>query len=231
MLSTNPVQAERLRISPDDLRLRVAVSEVLEPSLRFQLKDLARTVPLPVKNGLVQTQELLDGQFPTQQWSAKRGTLIRYYFLVARMDSSQKFSDEFLRRDTVMKEGKKLADDYINHLNELIARAPYNRDDKISVSKPQSFPMREARTTEDGGMLLLHQFPKAQLSLGRENLRELRKLAESDRKLIRERIQALAKAERNFLDEISMVGQALIEMRPEVRKWVKAPGEGLPFSP
>ncbi len=229
-LLCNPSVAERLRISPDDLRLRVAVSEELPPSVRRELKDLAKSSPLPLKDGLLQTEALLKAEFESKLWNEKRRTLSRYYFLVARLEHSQKFSDEFLRRETVLRQGRHLADDYINELNRLIGRAVYTNEPSIELPLIQKFPMHKAERSDESGLLLLHQFPNPNLAQGRKNLQAMRLQAESDRKKIRQRIKDVTIAERNFLDEVSVIGQALIKMRPQIRRWVSPPGEGLPFS-
>ena len=223
-------QAERLRISPDDLRLRVAVSEELAASLRRELKDMARSTPLPVEGGLLQTERLLAEKFASREWSEEKLTLIRYYFLVARLDQSQEFSDEFLRRESLIREGSTFLREYIEHLNRLIARAVYTEAEEISVPAIQSFPLSFAEKTPEGGLRILHEYPPLELRLGRNNLRKLREMASSELEILSERLQVVRQAEKTFLAEVSLLGNELIRMRPQIRPLVTVPGEGLPFS-
>ena len=204
-----PVAADRLRISPDDLRLRVAVSEELPASLRREIRDLARVTPLPVDDGLIQTERLIEEAFAGRGWKTKRSTLVRYYFLVARLEQSQKFSDEFLRRRGLMQKGVTLLDEYIDTLNRQIARAVYTDAAPVSPEVVGSFPLEEVEKTDSGELLILHRFPPPDIGLGRENLRVLRE---------------------RFLAEVSILGKELLAMREQVRGWVGIPGEGLPFS-
>ena len=225
-----PVAADRLRISPDDLRLRVAVSEELPASLRREITDLARVTPLPVDDGLIQTQRLIEETFAGRNWKTKRSTLVRYYFLVARLEQSQKFSDEFLRRRALMQKGVTLLDEYIEALNRQIARAVYTDAAPVSPEVVGAFPLEEVEKNDSGEILILHRFPPPDIGLGRENLRVLRELASQEKGLLEERLESLQEAETRFLAEVSILGKELLAMREQVRGWVRIPGEGLPFS-
>lgn len=229
-LVVSAASADRLRISPDDLRLRVAVSEELPPSLRREVRDLARSTPLPVVDGLVQTQRLLDESFGARGWKSRRMTLVRYYFLVARMEQSQNFSDEFLRRRLLLDKGMTLLDEYIDTLNKQIARAVYTNAPTVNPEQIAEFPLVEVEKTESGELKILHLFPSPDIGLGRTNLRVLRELADSEKRLLEQRRQNLRDAESEFLAEVSVLGRELMSMRAEVRHWVEVPGEGLPFS-
>ncbi|MCA9781046.1 MAG: hypothetical protein KC800_30210 [Candidatus Eremiobacteraeota bacterium] len=229
-LLTTPVSADRLRISPDDLRLRVAVSEELPASLRREIRDLARSTPLPVENGLVQTERLIEETFAGRGWKTKRSTLVRYYFLVSRLEQSQKFSDEFLRRRSLLDKAVSLLDAYIETLNRQIARAVYTNAPTVSPEEIASFPLEEVEKTETGELLILHRFPAPDIGLGRENLRILREIASDEKARVEERRKSLEEAEAKFLAEVSILGQELLGMREQVREWVRVPGEGLPFS-
>lgn len=226
-----PVKADRLRISPDDLRLRVAVSEELSPAIRRELKELARSAPLPVKDGVVQSEELFSSRFGERDWRSKKVTLARYYFLVARLEQSQSFSDEFLRRETLLKQADGLLSEYIDTLNAIISRAVYTDAPKVRAEKIQEFPLTEVEGSEDGSVLSLRKYPAPKQNLGRNNLRELRHTAQAELQQIRERRKMLQEAENDFLGEASQLGSELLRMRARVRELVKVPGEGLPFSP
>lgn len=223
-------QADRLRISPDDLRLRVAVSEELAASLRREIKDLARSTPLPMEGGLLQTEGLLAEQFSGREWSEDQLTLVRYYFLVARLDQSQTFSDEFLRRESLLRQGSTYLGEYIEQLNRLIARAVYTDTEEIMIPALQSFPLAFTEKTEEGGLRILHEYPPLELKLGRNNLRKLREMASSELQLLEERLKLVRQAEKTFLAEVSLLGNELIRLRPQIRPLVSVPGEGLPFS-
>jgi hypothetical protein len=225
-----PVAADRLRISPDDLRLRVAVSEELPASLRREIRDLARVTPLPVEDGLIQTERLIEETFAGRGWKTKRSTMVRYYFLVARLEQSQKFSDEFLRRRSLLEKGVTLLEAYIDTLNRQIARAVYTDAAAVSPEVVAAFPLEEVEKTDSGELLILHRFPPPEIGLGRENLRVLRELASEEKGLLEERLESLQGAESRFLAEVSLLGKELIAMREQVRGWVRVPGEGLPFS-
>lgn len=228
---SSPVGAERLRISPDDLRLRVVVSQELSPALRREILELARSVPLPLTDGVLQTEELFLGKFQDRGWSEKSLTLTRYYFLIARMEQSQQFSDEFLRRRTVMREGVRLLESYVETLNPLIARASYSENGPSRAAKVQDFPLQEAVLEESGELRVLHLYPAPKLSMGRESLRSLREQAGEEKEILKEQMELLDKAEREFLDEISLIGTEVLALRKSVQKWVRVPREGLPFSP
>lgn len=226
-----PCSADRLRISPDDLRLRVAVSEELPVSVRRAIKDLARSVPLPVEDGLIQTEQIFEQQLAREAGDEKTDTLMRYYFLVSRLEASQKFSDEFLRREKLLKQGVELLNVYIKKLNPMIARAPYTNLEPFTLKKVQSLPLQSVELNEDGELLLLRRFPAPKLSLGRQVLRSLREEAQEEKDIFKGRLEELRLAEREFLAEVSTIGNELIRMRPSVKQWVTVPGEGLPFSP
>jgi hypothetical protein len=230
VILSSSAAADRLRISPDDLRLRVAVSEELPASLRREVRDLARITPLPVADGLVQTEGLIEQNFRGRGWKEKRSALVRYYFLVARLEQSQEFSDEFLRRRLLMEKGVTLLDTYVNTLNQLIARAVYTEAPPVSPEKIASFPLVEVEETESGDLRILHLFPAPDVALGRPNLRVLREMANAERQILKERLEILEASEKEFLEEVSVLGRELIGMRKQVRQWVREPGEGLPFS-
>lgn len=229
-----PVAAEELRIAPEDLRIRTSVSHLLSPSLRLQLRDLAAGTPLPVQGGLVQTEQLLDSVFAERDWDSDRRTLVRYYFLVARMEKSRDFSAEFAHRRSLTEKGRSLMQAYLADLNRAIARAVFVDNIPVDVGPQRGFPLREAdwRETDDGRRTLtvLHSFPEVDTRLGRETLRELRDIAGADLELLEVRLSQLDDAERLFLEEIHQVGLALIELRPHVTTLVRLPRAGLPFS-
>ncbi len=194
-----PVQAERLRISPDDLKLRVAVSEELSPALRREILELAKSVPVPV--------------------------------LIARMEQSELFSDEFYRRRTLLRDGMERLEGYIAALNPLIARAPYVDAIPEEPKIVADFPLHEVGTTEEGGVRVRRLYPAPKVSIGREGLRYLRRQAALEIEELRLRYDQLDRAEHDFLDEMSLLGTEVMSMRGAVRKWVTVPREGLPFSP
>lgn len=206
------------------------MSEELPASLRSEIRDLARVTPLPVEDGLVQTEGLIEENFGGRGWELKRSTLVRYYFLVARLEQSQEFSDEFLRRRLLMEKGVNLLGSYIDTLNRFIARAIYTGAPPVSPERIASFPLVEVEKTEEGDLRILHVFPAPDVALGRPNLRVLRELANEERQQLEERLQILRNSEETFLEEVSVLGRELIAMRSQVRQWVREPGEGLPFS-
>lgn len=224
------LQAESLRISPEDLRLRVAVSEELPASIRQELRSLARSTPLPLQDGLLQTERLLQSEFQDRGWNEKRQLLVRYYFLVARLDQSQQFSEEFKRRRGLLQTGRELLKSYVQDIDRLVSRSSYAKKPPVETPQVQSFPLHFVTQDEDGGFTVLRHYPKAELALGRNNLRSLRSQAKAERKKIENRLKKLEKAEKSFLTEVSHVGRELIALRPLLRPWVKVPGEGLPFS-
>lgn len=224
-------QAERLRISPDDLKLRFAVSEQLSPALRREILELAKSVPVPVAGGVLQTETLFQERFGDRGWGEKRLTLTRYYFLIARMEHSELFSDEFYRRRTLLRDGIELLENYIRILNPLIARAPYVESEPPELEKAQDFPLQEVGTTDDGQVKVLHLYPAPKLSMGRENLRRLREQAASEIDRLWTRYDQLDRAEHEFLDEMSLLGTEVMSMRGAVKRWVTVTREGLPFSP
>lgn len=230
LLWTTPVSAERLRISPDDLKLRVAVSQELSPATRREITELARTVPLPVTDGLLQTDQIFQDKFGKRGWSEKLQTLSRYYFLVARLEQSKRFSEEFDRREQQLKLGIELLGKYIEEINPYIARAGYPDADPVKLEKVQDFPLSEVGPLDGGGLRVLHLFPEPKMSMGRENLRMIRETAETERDLLRGRVSDLHKARRAFLGEVHLVGEELIGMRGSVKDWVKSSRAGLPFS-
>ena len=156
--------------------------------------------------------------------------MVRYYFLVARLEQSQKFSDEFLRRRSLLEKGVTLLEAYIDTLNRQIARAVYTDAAAVSPEVVAAFPLEEVEKTDSGELLILHRFPPPDIGLGRENLRVLRELASEEKGLLEERLESLQGAESRFLAEVSLLGKELIAMREQVRGWVRVPGEGLPFS-
>lgn len=226
-----PVAADRLRISPDDLRLRVAVSEELTPAVRKELQTLAGSTPLPVQDGVAQTQDLLDREFSGQTLSGRKKTLVRYYFLVARLEHSYRFSEEFARREKVLKEAREALTDYVDQLNRLINRGVYTTHPTVQLDPYADFPLNEVLQEESGALKTLRSYPAPEVRLGRENLRYLREQAAAENEYLKERLQELRQGEKAFLEEVSLVGRELIKMRPEVKKWVTPPGQGTPFTP
>jgi len=229
--SPNPAGADQLRISPDDLRLRVAVSEELPASLRRELVDLAGAVPLPVEDGVTQSERLIRQQFEERGWSRKRSVLAYYYFLVARLEQGKTFSNEFLRREQVLRKGRSELKAYIEELNPLIALAVYTDARPLKLELVQDFPLSEVARKEDGALLVRFLFPPPDTKLGRNNLRYLRTVAQKEREVLEDRLDLLRAAEDDFLAEVSHLGRELIDLRDDVKEWVTPPGEGLPFSP
>lgn len=225
-----PLAAERLRISPDDLRLRVSVSKKLSPSLRQELRELAHSNPLPLRDGLSQSEQIFSDNFGSREWNKKKTTLAQYYFLLSRMKESQKFSDEFIRREELLKTGNNLLKGYIDQLNRLIARAVFTQSTPAEIRRVQEFPLHEARILATGELKVLHLFPEVKISMGRKELRRVRRLAKEERKVLSQRLRKLRQAEKKFLAEVSSIGAEIYSLRSDVRRWVKPPGEGLPFS-
>ena len=222
--------ADELRIAPEDLRLRTFVSTLLSPSLRLQLRELAAGTPLPVEGGVVQTDEMLTA-FADRGWDSDRQALVRYYFLVARMEKSRQFSDEFSRRKTVTEEARSLMQVYIADLNRAIARAVFDPDVKVDTGPQIGFPLTSAGWSKDGQTLtVLHAYPAVDTHLGRETLRTLRDQAGADLELIEVQLSDLDNAEREFIQEVHLVGEELIALRPTVGRLVRPPRAGLPFS-
>jgi hypothetical protein len=234
LLTLSPLSAEELRIAPEDLRLRTAVSTLLTPSLRLQLQDMAAGTPLPMEDGVVQTDRLLEDAFADRRWDSDRQALVRYYFLVARMEKSRDFSAEFERRRTVTEQARSLMQAYIGELNRSIARAVFVPDLPVDVGPSKNFPLTSAGWEEDKQghrtLVVLHRFPEVNSRLGRETLRELRDVAGADLERLEVQLSELDDAERLFLAEIHQVGLALFELRPQVSKLVRLPRAGLPFS-
>jgi hypothetical protein len=225
--------ADELRIAPDDLRMRTAVSGLLTPSLRLQLRDLAAGTPLSMQDGLVQTDRILDVAFAGRQWDGDRKDLVRYYFLVARMEKSRDFSDEFARRRTVTELARTLMQAYVADLNRAIARAVFVPNQPVELKERYDFPLSTVGWRETDGvktLRALHDFPEVDTSLGRETLRRLRDIAGADLELLEGQLSALDDAERAFIEEISLVGQELMVLRQRVGKLVRLPRAGLPFS-
>lgn len=226
-----PLSAERLRISPEDLRLRVAVSEKLPASLRKELQSLAASTPLPIEVGVLQTEEILSREFVDRGWSEKRQDLVRYYFLVARLEQSYRFSDEFGRREKLLGQGIEKLNSYVKKLNPLIARAPYNNAKPVKLSDNKPFPLNEVKEGVDGELETLKAYPAPVQRLGRHNLQHLRTEASKEREILKKRRDELRDAERSFLAEVSLLGIELIKLRPNIESWVTPPGEGTPFTP
>ena len=225
--------ADEIRIAPEDLRLRSSVSTLLAPSLRLQLRDLAAGTPLPREGGVVQTQELLQTEFAERGWDEDRQALVRYYFLVARMEKSRAFSDEFERRRQATETGRELMQAYILDLNKTIARAVFVTERPVDLGQRREFPLLKAAWEGEGAerrLQVLHDFPPVETSLGRETLRSLRDVAGEDLELLEVQLSALDDAERSFIEEVSLVGKELIALRPRVGKLVRTPRAGLPFS-
>ena len=224
--------ADELRIAPEDLRLRTFVSTLLSPSLRLQLRELAAGTPLPLEGGVIQTDDMLTGVFADRDWDGDRRALVRYYFLVARMEKSRQFSDEFSRRKTVTEEARSLMQIYIADLNRAIARAVFDPAVLVDTGPQLGFPLTSVGWSKDGKMLtVLHAYPAVDTHFGRETLRTLRDQAGADLELIEEQLSDLDNAERDFLKEVHLVGEELIALRPTVGKLVRPPLMGLPMRP
>lgn len=224
-----PAGADELRIAPEDLRLRTFVSTHLSPSLRLQLRDLAADTPLPLEGGVVQTDQILDGVFADRAWDGDREALVRYYFLVARMEKSRQFSEEFSRRKKVTEEGRSLMQTYIDDLNRAIARAVFVPDVPVDIGPRIAFPLSGVGWSQDAKTLkVLHLYPAVDTHLGRETLRALRDQAGADLELLEGQLSELDDAERDFLAEVHLVGQELIALRPTVGRLVKPPRVGFP---
>lgn len=224
--------ADELRIAPEDLRLRTFVSTLLSPSLRLQLRELAAGTPLPLEGGVVQTDDILTGVFADRDWDGDRRALVRYYFLVARMEKSRQFSDEFSRRKTVTEEARSLMQVYIADLNRAIARAVFEPDVLVDTGPQIGFPLTSVGWSKDGQTLsVLHTYPAVDTHLGRQTLRTLRDRAGADLELIEGQLSDLDNGEREFLQEVHLVGEELIALRPTVGRLVRPPRVGLPMRP
>ncbi len=233
-LLTSPLLADEPRVSPDDLRLRTAVSRLLSPSLRLQLRDLAAGTPLPREGGVVQTEEILDRSFADRPWDGDRKALVRYYFMIARMEKSQDFSAEFERRRKLTEEGRTLMRTYTEQLNRAIARGVFVANVPVQTGPLIEFPLRrvgwEAGADGTKTLQVLHRYPEVDTDLGRETLRALRDQAGSDLERLEGQLSDLDDAERTFLEEIHLVGTQVVELRPRIAKLVRIPRAGLPFS-
>lgn len=229
---TLPGASEKLKISPEELKLRVSVAHRLSAPLRLRLRDLAANTPLPTEGGVLQTETIIDNEFPNIS-KAKR-QLVQYYFLLARLEKSQDFSQEFLRRSKACEEGLELLDAYVGDLNNLISRALFRERVKISVPEPGSFPLGHVGWRESSGGVkvldVLRTYPEPKTEMGRGPLRELRKAADADRDRLQQRIEEIELAEQEFLAEASLIGSKLREMRRPVSKLVRGNRAGLPFS-
>lgn len=229
-----PVRGDQVRISADDFKTRVAVSQLLSPSLRLQLRDMAANTPLPVVGGVVETDRVLTEKFSKREWDEARWSLVRYYFLVARMEKSQDFSDEFARRRSLTQEGFTLMRSYTNDLNRLIAQAVFVKNQPVDPALVQDFPLTkvgwETSKMDVRTLRVLHAFPEPSAQLGRDSLRALRVVAEEDLGRLQQQLDELDAAEQLFLTEVSYLGRELFELRPEVQKLVRIPRAGLPFS-
>lgn len=230
-----PVAAEPLRIAPEDLKLRSAVSKLITPSLRLQLRDLAANSPLPLRGGVLETDELLQQTFSERDWDDDRKALVRYYFLVARMEKSRDFSQEFARRRTVTEQGRSLMRTYVKDLNATIARAVFVPDVAINLGSRREFPLDSVgwQNNPNGQtktLSVLHDYPEISTRLGRETLRQLREEAGADLELLEGQLSDLDDAERLFLQEVHLVGRELIVERPRMTELVRLPRAGLPFS-
>lgn len=224
---------DQLKIAPEDLRMRVWVSQQLSAATRSKLKHLAKFVPLPRENGVVQTDTILKTSLGNEELSEGAQRLRRYYFLIARLESSHQFSREFFRRRKLLREGITLLNQYIDETNILTKRGVGSSSELALSQNVASFPLTEVGWEESQGqrhLKVLHKLPEPRYSLGRENLKILRSLATEDRELLEQRLSDLNKAEEEFLAEASAVGKELIEMRSEVSKLVRRSRAGLPFS-
>ncbi len=225
--------ADEIRIAPEDLRLRSSVSTLLTPSLRLQLRDMAAGTPLPREGGVVQTDQILRTAFAERGWDADRQDLVRYYFLVARMEKSRAFSEEFTRRRSTTEKGRELMQSYLVDLNKAISRAVFVPEQSVDLGKIRDFPLVKAEWEGEGRqrrLRVLHDFPPVDTALGRETLRSIRDVAGSDLELLEVQLSDLDEAEREFIEEVSLIGKELIALRPKVGQLVRLPRAGLPFS-
>ncbi len=199
----------------------------------MQLRDLAAGTPLPREGGVLQTNQMLADLLEGRHWDQTAEELVRYYFLVARMEKSRDFSREFARRRDLTEHALTLMQDYIAQLNRAIARAVFVPDQTVEVGDRREFPLTEVGWVKDASgsaLVVLHRYPEVETQLGRQTLRDLRELASADLELLEVQLSELDDAERLFLEEIHLVGQALAGMRPRVTRAVKLPRAGLPFS-
>lgn len=211
--------------------MRVAVSQRLSPPTRLRLRDLAANTPLPQHDGLIQTEELVSREFPGI--SERKKPLVNFYFLMARMEKSQEFSQEFNRRKQACRDGIALLDTYIDDLNKLIARAVFKEEVQVSYTEPREFPIGRVfwRESEQGRTLVvLRDLPEPTIEMGRRQLRELRTVAAQDRARLEQRIPEIDLAHRRFLDEAHLIGARLRELRRPVTRLVGRNRAGLPFS-
>lgn len=225
--------AEEIRIAPEDLKLRSGVSALLAPSLRLQLRDLASNTPLPREGGVIETDELLSSTFADRTWDQNRKDLVRFYFLVARMEKSRTFSDEFERRRELAEQGRDLMQTYLRDLNKAIARAVFLPDHPVELGQLREFPLTSVGWEGSGEtrqLKVLHDFPPADNRLGRDTLRSIRDVAGSDLELLEVQLSLLDDGEREFIEEVSLIGKELVALRPKVGKLVRTPRAGLPFS-
>ena len=225
--------ADEIRIAPEDLKLRSSVSTHLAPSLRLQLRDMASQAPLPQLGGVVETDRLLREAFSTRNWGQEQHDLVRYYFLVARMERSRIFSEEFGRRRTTVEKGRELMQAYIFELNRAIARAVFVPNQTVELGQPRDFPLAEVGWIGQGDerrLQVLHDYPPADVSLGRETMRSVRDVAGADLELLEVQLSRLDDAERAFVEEVSLLGKELVALRPRISKLVRLPRAGLPFS-
>lgn len=235
VLFGSQARAEQLRIAPEDLRIRSAVSRLLSPSLRLSLRDLAAATPLPLSGGVLQTDQVLDKRFMDRGWDEDHKALVRYYFLVARMEKSRDFSEEFARRRAVTESGRSLMRTYVQDLNKAIAQAIFVPDVAVDLGPQREFPLlsvgwKPSPESEQARLEVLHSYPKVNTKLGRETLRQLREVAGTDIFSLESQLSALDDAERLFLEEVHLVGRELVLARPRMTELVRLPRAGLPFS-
>lgn len=194
---------------------------------------MAAGTPLPRKGGVVQTDQILRAAFAERGWDEDRQDLVRYYFLVARMEKSRTFSEEFARRRSTTEKGRELMQSYLVDLNKAIARAVFVPEQPVDLGQAQDFPLAKAEWEGEGGqrrLRVLHDFPPVDTALGRETLRSIRAVAGSDLELLEVQLSDLDEAERQFTEEISLVGKELMGLRPKIGQLVRLPQAGLPFS-
>lgn len=225
--------ADEIRIAPEDLRLRSSVSTHLAPSLRLQLRDMASQAPLPQVGGVIETDRILGEMFAGRQWGQDQQDLVRYYFLVARMEKSRIFSGEFERRRTTVENGRELMQTYLSELNRAIARAVFVPNQKVDLGEPRDFPLATVGWIGQGDerrLSVLHDYPPVDVSLGRETMRSIREVAGADLERLEVQLSRLDDAERAFIDEVSLLGKELVALRPRITQLVRLPRAGLPFS-
>lgn len=233
ILTTLPARADKIRISPEDLKLRAAVSRRLSAPLRVRLQDIAAKELLSPQEGEEHTASILDTHFPTVSWSNNDRLLVYYYLLTTRLEKSQAFATEFARREGIARQGRELMREYLNELNRFIGANASYPNQSIDLGEQKSFPLVQvgwAKIDEADVLLALHSYPKLKASLGRDALRSLRNVALNDLQQFDEELSRVRVGQREFIDEVSLLGNELIALRSRVSELLPYAGEGLLFS-